>query len=335
MSQKLTLVLLASLLGASGCGRSTDTDVARSSGLQRVTLALNWFPEAEHGGFYAAVVHGYYEAEGLDVKIIPGGPGAPVIQQAATERVDFAITNADEVLLGRDQGAPVVAVMAALQESPRCIMVHEHSGIKSLRELRDVTLAIGAGKPFARFLLTQLENAQLTVVPYQGNVTAFLQRDDYAQQAYVFSEPFVAQEHGAQPRCLMLAEIGFNPYSSVLITSEQQIANQADVVGKMVRASVRGWQHYLQEPSETNRRIHELNGEMGAEILAFGAEAIRPLCLPDGADPSRLGQMSRQRWETLAEQLRSIGLLEKPAVVERAFDGRFVDPQVPRAEHEG
>ncbi len=114
-------------------------------GLRRVTLALNWFPEVEHGGFFAADVHGFFRDEGLEVEIQSGGPGAPVIQQVATQRCDFAVANADQVLLGRDQGAQVVAVMAAMQNSPHCIMVHQRGGDRQPAEAarRDVGRRFG------------------------------------------------------------------------------------------------------------------------------------------------------------------------------------------------
>src|SRR5690348_16914722 len=83
-----------------------------------VTLQLNWFPEAEHGGYYAALVHGYYRDAGLDVKILPGEPNSPVVQQVARGMVDFGVVNADNIIFGRAQQAPIVAVMAPLQISP-------------------------------------------------------------------------------------------------------------------------------------------------------------------------------------------------------------------------
>jgi NitT/TauT family transport system substrate-binding protein len=289
-----------------------------------VTLALNWFPEAEHGGFFAAEVHGYFRDEGLDVEIQSGGPGAPVIQQLATGRCTLVVANADQVLLGRDQGAPIVAVMAAMQNSPHCIMVHRAAGIDSLLELRGVTLAVGAGKPFAKYLLHKLGAAQLNVVPYQGNVGLFLQRADVAQQAYVFSEPFVARQQGSDPQCLMLSEIGFNPYASVLVVHEQLIARDPELVRSVVRACVRGWQKYLEEPQRTNQRIQEQNAEMSAEILAYGAREIRELCVPRGMNIAQLGHMSAIRWKELATQLDEIELLDHPDTWQQAFDSRFV-----------
>ena len=318
----LLLVLLCAW-GAAGC-RTEQADLNQPAGRPRVVLALNWFPEAEHGGFYAAQVHGYFDEEGLDVEILPGGPGAPVIQQVATDRVAFAVANADQVLLGREQARAVVAVMAAMQDSPRCIMVHANSGIDSLLKLRNLTLAVGAGKPFAKYLLSRLPDANLTVVPYQGNVAAFLQQENYAQQGYVFSEPFVARQQGADPQCLMLSEIGFNPYTSLLITSERMIKADPQLVAKVVRASLRGWEKYLEAPDETNQHIHAINSEMGLEILAYGAQAIRPLCRPDTGDAVPLGSMSPQRWQSLAGQLISVGLLEDDAQWQSAFDLQFL-----------
>ena len=99
-----TVVLVLALVVLAGCKRSSDSQTNAVSGLRPVTLALNWFPEAEHGGFFAADVHGYFRDEGLDVEILSGGPGAPVIQQVATGRCTLAVANADQVLLGRDQG---------------------------------------------------------------------------------------------------------------------------------------------------------------------------------------------------------------------------------------
>ena len=324
MRRTFVFPILALALVFASCTSRPATVPETAEADQHVTLALNWFPEAEHGGFYAALVHGYFEEEGLDVEIRPGGPGSPIIQQVAGGQVDFAVGNADQVLLGRDQGAPVVAVMTAMQDSPRCIMVHEGSGIRDLLELNDLTLAVGSGKPFAKFLLSKLGDAKLNIVPYQGSVVMFLERADFAQQAYVFSEPYVARKEGGDPLCLMVSEVGFNPYTSLLITSDARVERKPELVRKMVRACVRGWETYLNEPEQTNRHIHQQNAEMGLEILAFGAAAIRPLCIPDAGEPAALGRMTAERWQTLANQLVHVDLLEDEDVWKSAYDSSFL-----------
>ena len=112
-----TVIVAAAALASSllvGCGRDrldTTADPSRE-GERSVILQLNWFPEAEHGGFYAAQLHGYFREEGLDVEIVPGGPNAPVVAQVDSRRADFGVANADRILLGRAAGAEVVALMA-------------------------------------------------------------------------------------------------------------------------------------------------------------------------------------------------------------------------------
>jgi NitT/TauT family transport system substrate-binding protein len=290
-----------------------------------VQLALNWFPEAEHGGFYAAQVHGLYAAAGLEVTILPGGPAAPVVQQVARGDVEFGVTNADNVLFGRAQQAPIVAVFAPLQDSPRCILVHESCGIESLEQLRDVTLAMSSGAAFAQFLQHRLPLVGVTVVPYSGDVAPFLLDERFACQGYVFSEPFVARQQGGDPRVLMVSELGFNPYTSVLIASEETIRERPDLVRRMVQASRAGWQRYLESPAETNREIHQLNAKMELDVLEFGAEALRPLVLGDDDDPAAIGRMTRERWQALHDQLVESGQLEPGTDAAAAFTAEFLE----------
>ncbi|HIN54343.1 MAG TPA: hypothetical protein EYM79_08525, partial [Planctomycetes bacterium] len=153
-------LITASLVFIVGCSEVRDSNEAVQANtdqmlandgksLTKVTLQLNWFPEAEHGGYYAALVHGFFAAEGLDVEIIPGGPGSPVIQKLVANQTTFVVGNADQVLTGRNQEAEVTALFAPIQMSPRCIMVHASSGIERLDELQNMTVALSAGRAFA------------------------------------------------------------------------------------------------------------------------------------------------------------------------------------------
>lgn len=296
-----------------------------------VTLALNWYPEAEHGGFYAALVHGYFKEEGLNVTIRPGGLNVPVIPDVATKVVDFGVDNADKLLLLRAQGADVVAVMSPIQDSPRCIMVHKKSGFTRLEDLQNAkpfTLGINAPNPFAQFLTKTLNLKHVQIVPNPKGVADFLERSEFGQQAYSFSEPFLAEKLGGDPQCLMLSDIGFNTYTSALLTRRDLIDKQPDLVAKMTRASIKGWKKYLSEPDETNTYIHSKNQEMGLDVLAFGTKALRPLCLPDGFDEKNLGQMTAERWQTLVSQMVDIGQIkqnaDKPLKAEDAFTLSFL-----------
>lgn len=312
---------------AVGCqAEKSNTPITNGRGISNsdqsklvdVSLALNWFPEAEHGGYYAALVHGYFKEEGLNVTIRPGGPKVPVIPDVAEGKVDFGVDNADKLLLLRAQQADVVAVMSPLQNSPRCIMVHKKSGLTKLEDLankKTFTLAMNSGQPFAQYLKRVVNLDEIQVVNYPGNVAQFLEQPDYGQQAYSFSEPFLAEREKSDPLCLMLSDIGFNAYTSILVTRREMVENKPDLVARMTRASIKGWKKYLAEPDQTNKYIHEQNPEMGLEILAFGVNALKPLCLPEGFEEAQLGVMTAQRWQTLLNQMTEIGLV-KPGTLQ-------------------
>ena len=333
MRARLSLLLMITAwLGCtreSGCEPTLPT--SRGSGtpgeLQRVELQLNWFPEAEHGGSFAALVHGYYEQAGLQVNIRSGGPSVPVLSLVASRQVTFGVVNADTVLLGWGQEARTIAVLAPLQHSPRCIMVHEKSDIRDWKQLEHLTLAMNDSSTFSLFLRSKLPLTEVRVVPYSGNVAQFLLHDDLAQQAYIFSEPYVARKQGGDPYCLMVSELGFDPYTSVLITHPRVVAEQPELVRTMVAATIRGWRKYLEDSGPTNRYIAQQNSAMELDILAYGAAQLRPLCLDADTPPQRLGRMTSQRWQTLAAQLVDTGALERDVVEPQAvFTTAFLEP---------
>jgi NitT/TauT family transport system substrate-binding protein len=294
----------------------------------QIWLDLNWFPEAEHGGYFAAQVHGYFVEEGLNVRIVPGGPKAPVVAQVASDPWHFGVDNADKLLLGRAQKADVIAVFAPIQDSPRCILVHADAGVDTFDDLArqtDFTLAMNPGQPFAQFLAKKLPLSGLTMVQYPGNISQFLLEKNFGQQAYSFSEPFVAKQQGVATKLLMVSELGFNPYTSALLVHEALAKEQPEVVRKMVRASRRGWQKYLSDPGPTNDFIHDQNPEMSLDVLQFGVTALKPLCLPHELPASTLGQMTPERWETLAAQMVEAGSLSADSVdAFRAFSLEFL-----------
>lgn len=316
---------------AQGDGSSSQATAPASSRL-KVEIQLNWKPEAEHGGYYAALVHGFYADEGLDVQLLPGGPATPLMESLATNRMSFGVDNADKLLRARAEEADVVAVFAPIQDSPRCILVHAESGIKRITDLGSVpgmTLGWNTSQPFAQYLSKKLDLSQLQMTKYAG-VGPFLLDKKYAMQAYNISEPFLAKQQGADPVVLMLSELGFNTYTSLLLTNSQTISENPELVRKVIRASQRGWSRYLTNPEETNQRIAELNPEMSVEVLSFGAEQLKSLChfgpeTQQALAEQSIGRMDSHRWQELVSQLEAIEMIkpgESPA--ENAFTNGFL-----------
>src|ERR1700704_3453275 len=98
----LKLLPAAGLLAA--CGKSSS----------KIRLALNWKPDPEFGGFYAAD----YKKHGLDVEILPGGAGTPTVQMVGAGSAEFGMVSGDEILLARSKGNDVVGLFASFQQNP-------------------------------------------------------------------------------------------------------------------------------------------------------------------------------------------------------------------------
>ncbi len=314
-----------------GCHQEQPTAGGGTDPRHPVVIQLNWHAEAEHGGAYAALAAGLYADAGLDVEIRPGGPATPVAADLESGRCQFAFANADDVALYRQQGAGVVAVLAAMQDHPRCILVRSDSNITDLTQLSGLTLQRQPGRPFLEFMRRRGLLEGVKEVPYTGSVAGLVTSKDIAIQAYSFAEPLLAEQQGVKVTPLMVSELGWNPYSSVLVTTDRLIKEDPELVRKVVQATREGWVRYLSEPAAANELILKANRQgMTAEALDFGAKQMPKLAMPQGAAPSTVGQMQLERWQTLVDQLTELGLVEPENVkAEECFTPQFLPPPAP------
>ncbi len=303
--------LLVLLIFLVGCGRGPVPDDSTN-----VVIQLNWFPEVEHGGVYQAAAEGLYAADGLSVDVRPGGRATPIAPELSMGRAQFAILNADDVVLYRAAGVPVVAVLAAAQNHPRCIMTRADAGVATFDDLAGMTLQCQAGRGYLEFLKARGLLDEVQLVPYSGSVASMLTDPKVAVQAYLNAEPLLARQQGVEVTTLMLSDLGWNPYSSVLVTTESMIANRPEVVRQFVQATAAGWQHYLTDPTTGNAAILKANPTgMTEEAVRYGAEIFKTLAVVDDAS---LGSMRPERWETLVGQIETLKLIEPGQVDARA-----------------
>ena len=310
----MRLLLLFSILFITSCNqKKEDSD----SSLTKVKLQLNWMPEAEHGGYYEALLKGLFKEEGLDVEILPGGPGVKVETETALERVEFGIANADKILIVRDKDMKICALMSPYEKSPRCLIFHSESGIQSFKDLTKAeVLILNNTKPYYHWLRKLYPDiADKDTIPY--NKATFMSNKKAVIQGYINSEPLIFKSKGLDVKALNVSETGFNPYTSVLICSENLKSNKSDLVEKMKRASVKGWLSYLKNPQETNTYIEKIN-PANKGTLNESTEELQSLM---SSQDENFGKMSLDRWKKLAEQMIEIKLISQ--IPEKAWD--FVD----------
>jgi NitT/TauT family transport system substrate-binding protein len=285
-----------------------------------LTLALNWKPEPQFGGFYAAQVQGHYAANGLDVKIVEGGSGTPTIQMLLAGKVDYAIVSADEAVIALGRGASdIVALFATYQTNPQGIMTHAARGFESLEQVMRSkgVLLWQSGLPYAQYLRKKYAPLTVVTAPYLGGIGNFQNDPNVSQQCFVTSEPLTAAAAGIKVKTFLVADSGYNPYTAVLVTQRQRLDKSPAEVKAMVTAVRSGWNDYLQDPTGTNNAMQALNKAMSAETFAASAQAQHAL-IKTGSN-EQVGEMSLERWQTLADQLLEINVIQKPVTVDALF----------------
>jgi NitT/TauT family transport system substrate-binding protein len=283
----------------------------------KLKLALNWKPEPEFGGFYAAP----YAKHGLDMEVLPGGTGTPTVQMVGAGSVEFGIVSADEVILARSNGNDVVALFAVYQDSPTGIMAHASRNLTNIGDvLKEGTLALESGLPFARLMKRKFDFSHVKVVPSPGgDISSFLHDEKFAQQCFLTSEPIMARRKGAAVKAFAVSDIGYNPYTTVLAVSGELLRKNPGAAKAMVEAVREGWRSYLDDPKAVNQQMNRLNPTMDLETFAEVAEVQKPFIETDATKRSGLGTMSRERWETLIGQFKELGDISKAIPADDCF----------------
>lgn len=317
------LICLATILVLTGCHAKNSTS---TNGLTPVTLQLDWYPQPEHGGFFAAQVLGFYKAEGLDVTLVPLPQYGSVAQQVASGKADFGLGSSDQILEWNSNGLPLVAVAATMQHDPQAVMVHKNSSIHDFKDLEGHTIAAQTGATWLKYVISRYNLHQVRQIPSTLSVANFLADPDYVQQIFVTSEPFFAGQGGAEVRTLLISSSGYDPYR-VQFTSREFALQHPDIVQKFVRATIRGWQAYLRNPDPTNTRLLQLNPALNPAQVAFTFQALRDGGFITGTDSSgaQVGRMTSERWQIGFDQLKSLGILHSAFDPSTAFALKFTE----------
>ncbi|HXE56324.1 MAG TPA: ABC transporter substrate-binding protein, partial [Tepidisphaeraceae bacterium] len=261
-----------------------------------------------------------FKKRGLDVELKNAGAGAPTWQLVASGQAVFGTTAADQVLVARARGADVVALFAVYQTFPQGIMVHKSRGFHSIEDVFSHPGTLAAeDSPWLKFLLDKYQPVKVSVTGYSGGIATFLARTDFSQQCFVTSEPLLAAKQGSDPQTFLIADAGFNPYTTVLIASGSTIRSKSAMVRAVVEACREGWRQYVDDPSESNAAMEKLNTEMEPDIFTKAAAAQKPLIEPRGTRSSDLGAMSLERWKELGEQLVKLKVIDSAPAAEQCF----------------
>jgi NitT/TauT family transport system substrate-binding protein len=288
---------------------------------ESVTVRLKWLHQAQFAGYYVAKDKGYYETAGLDVSIQPGGSDFPAVQMVAGGNEQFGVTGADQILIARSKGVPVVALAVLYRESPFVLFALKKSGITKPSDFvgKNVGLKIGGSEELVyRAVLksASVDKGTLHEVPVKFDLSPLLTGQVDVWPGYVINEVLAAQEKGFEVTVIRPADYGVNLYADTLFTTERMLKEKPDVVKKFVAATIHGWADAMADPEAAARTTVKSGNKLDyAHELAMMRASI-PL-IKAGKDAT--GVSKESEWEGLQTLLVEAGFQKAKVEVSKAF----------------
>jgi NitT/TauT family transport system substrate-binding protein len=301
--------------------------------LDKVTFGTNWVAEAEHGGFYQALADGTYRKYGLDVTIVPGGPNVNNRILLPAGKLDFFMSaNSLQAFDAAEQNIPTVSVAAIFQKDPQVLLAHPD--VASFDDLKTRTLLVSKEgmASYFQWLKADFGFKDSQVKPYTFNPQPFLVDKRSAMQGYVTSEPYAVEKRGGfKPVIFLLADKGFDSYSTLIETRRDLIEKKPDLVQRFVDASIIGWYNYLYGDNKpANALIRKHNPEMSDELLAYSVDKMKQYGIVDSGDTQKLGigALTDARMKSFFDKMVRVGVTKPNIDYRRAYSTHFVNKGV-------
>jgi NitT/TauT family transport system substrate-binding protein len=253
--------------------------------LDTVRFGTNWVAQGGHGGWYQAMADGTYAEYGLDVEIVAGGPQVNNRPMLPAGRLDFLM--AGNLLLSFDNvrnEIPTVVVAAYFQKDPQVLLAHKgaYEDFADLTTAPKILISRDGQFSFWQWLVAEHGFKDEQLRPYSFNLAEYLTDEAVVQQGYGTAEPIYAAQEGANPEWFLLADHGWNTYSTTVEARRQMVEENPDLVQRFIDATTIGWYTYLYGDNTLgNEAIIAANPEQTPEKLAAEVEQMKALGIVD------------------------------------------------------
>ena len=311
-----------------GCGEKED--VLEPSGSKRVELMLDYFPNADHAGIYAAQAAGHFEQAGLDVEIrTPPDPSAP-IKQVAAGNVDLAISYEPEVFRARDIGLNVVSIAAIVQEPLTSIISLPKAKIRTPRDLKGKTVGTAGIDYQTAYLETILAEAGLNTdsvkernVGFNLTPALLTGKVDATLGAFWNYEGTDLRLRGKRPQIIRMEDAGVPTYNElVLVANGDALERDNGKLRAFIGALSRGTRDLRENPDEAIEGLLEANPDLDPELQRAVVRVTLPLFFPPEGRP--YGWQDPEQWDAFSAWMTDGDLLQQPPDPAAAHDNKLL-----------
>jgi putative hydroxymethylpyrimidine transport system substrate-binding protein len=326
---KRLALLAAAALALAGCGEKKETTTA--SGTQPLTLMLDFFPNADHAGIYAAQARGDFKNAGLDVKLQPPSDPAEPLRLLAAGKVDLAISYEPELFLARDKGLALASVGAIVQRPLTSIIsLKDISRPGQLQGKRVGT----AGIPYqSAYLKTIADNAGVTGIKEVNVgfnlVPAMLSRkvDATLGGFWNYEGIQLARKH-KHPKVIRVDQAGVPTYDELVVVAREDTLRTRDGAAKVRRFMHALAAGYGALKGDVNAGVDPLlsaNKDLDRGLQVASVKATLPAFFPAGGKP--FGWQDLNAWARYAKWMFDNNLLKRPPAVGRAVTNDYLPGQ--------
>jgi NitT/TauT family transport system substrate-binding protein len=326
MAWKRVFTLSLLILAAAGCSRPGGP-TPRAGDLEPITLSMGYRPDVQFAPIYMAVEGGFAEEAGLWMEF-KHLPETDALELVAADEIQFAIVSGEQVLLAREQGLPVVYVMAWWQDYPVAVAVPAESGITEPAGLEGKKIGLpglfGASYIGLRAFLDSVglaeADVQLDSIGYT-QVEALHEGLEDAVVIYANNEPIQLDELGFPVELFRVADY-VHLASNGLITNEKTVRENPQLVRRMVWALVQGIDQTIEHPDEA----FEVS-KLYVEGLSEANQSVQRRILDESIAfwiADRTGYSESESWENMQRLLVRMGLLSSPLELEAVYTNEFV-----------
>lgn len=319
------VVLVGLIAGSIAFINGGDAKSNKSSVPYKTSVRLKWLDQAQFSGLYWAKDQGLYAKKNVNVSLAPGGPDVSPIQTVANGSNDFGIIGADQILLAREKGVPVVALAVIYQDTSVAVATLKSSGITQAKDLEGKKVAVAYGRDEEVVYKAMLKNAKvdrssIKESPLNFSISQIATGETDGQIVYENNEPVSLKQQGYDVNLIKPRDYGVNFYADTLFTTEKMIKEHPDVVRSVVTATLEGWKQSFKNVDKAAGIIKKQNPSLDLQGQKQSLTLLKPLILRDG----KVGQSSPKKWKAMEDILIEQSVMKKRVELDKAYTQDFL-----------
>ncbi len=343
-------LLMAVVVVAAACSSGTSSPSAAA--LTPVRFQLQWVPQAQFGGYYAALDQGYFKDAGLDVKLLSGGPDVNNLQVVASDGAELGTSWVPKTLQSREGGTDLVTIAQILQRSGTRMVSFKDSGITDPKTMggKKIGSWLGGNEPelFAALTKVGLDPKTEAVTKQDFNMNQFVSGDIDTAEAMIYNEyaqvletknPKTGELY--KPEDLNLIDfndpsIGTAMLQDAIIARDSWLKKPGneEIATKFLTAAFKGWMYCRDNSQKCADLVVKAGSELKAGHQSWMMNEINGLIWPS---PNGIGQFDQAAWDKTVDIATTYGVLKaKPTdgayrtdLAKKALDalGTSLDPK--------